>query len=66
MKVIELELKSGEWATFFISGNVTLSTFEGETRLDDGHHNNGGWRLADSYDEVKYRITKLFDLDGEI
>lgn len=67
MKVIavELQLITGKWATFFLSSGFAVyeRTLEDKTIcvLDDGIHGNGGWVLADSYDEIKYRLLRLFE-----
>jgi hypothetical protein len=67
MKVIavELQLITGQWATFFLSSGFAINerTIEGKTLcvLHEGNHNNGGWELADSYDEIKYRLLRLFE-----
>jgi hypothetical protein len=67
MKVIavELQLRHGQWATFFLSSGFVVHerTMEGKTIciLNEGNHNNGGWELADSYDEIKYRLLRLFE-----
>ena len=74
MKAIQLELRHGGWATFFLSSNFSLherrefkdnSTREIEmiAVLSDGNHNNGGWELADHYEEVHYRLLRLFDME---
>ena len=63
--VIELQLLSGEWATFNLTGNFVLIERKHQMRagerkdiciLDDGVHNNGGGELMDSYDDVKRRL----------
>jgi hypothetical protein len=72
MKAIELELRNEQWATFYLNTNFILHEREVNERdqmrkkiavLEDGTHRNGGWELADSYDEVKERLNKLFDLE---
>lgn len=76
MKAIELQLLTGKWATFFLNDNFTISERQKESGmkdgaphwinycvLDDGNHGNGGWELADEYDDVKNRLLHLFNKD---
>ena len=72
MKAIQLKLKHGGWATFFLSGNFSLHErreYKGNrdieivTVLNDGNHNNGGWELEDSFSEVNEQLCRLFNLE---
>jgi hypothetical protein len=69
MKAIELELITGKWAMFFLSSGFVINERIKEGKaicvLHDNTHNNGGWELADNYDDVKSRLIKLFNMEGE-
>jgi hypothetical protein len=59
MKIIELtSARTGLKIAFFVTGNITVAEIkeEGKTLLNDGNHNNGGWMVKESYEEV---IKKL-------
>lgn len=65
MKAIELQLITGNWVTFFLSSGFAVYERKLDEKticvLEDGNHGNGGWALADSYDEIKYRLLRLFE-----
>lgn len=54
---LELTLKSGAKATFFLSDFVLVNGSEG-TRIVDGIHNNGGWTVKESYTDILKMIEK--------
>jgi len=57
--VIVLTLESGRSITLHLIGNfAVLPNGTGSTILD-GVHNNGGWCVKESYDEVTERIILL-------
>ena len=60
MIAVELKLKYGTKCTFFLQGNVAVwEENEGKAAgLQDGNHNNGGWRLDERYDVVVEKIKK--------
>jgi FKBP-type peptidyl-prolyl cis-trans isomerase 2 len=51
MKVVKFTLTSGIEAAFFLGTNhfVVTQTADGEVRISDGNHNNGGWKLHPKY-----------------
>ena len=58
IKCVELELKySNEPIAIFLSGTLTVYTDkDGVVRVEDGHHNNGGWCVKGSYQDVVRKI----------
>ena len=71
MKAIQLELRNKQWATFFLNNSFSLherkreagdGKYQSIAVLEEGTHGNGGWELADSYDEVNERLLRLFDV----
>jgi hypothetical protein len=58
MYSVELTTTDGNKVTIFFSTNLTVvqskntNTKEPETCVMDGLHNNGGWHVKESYDNV--------------
>ena len=48
MKIFNLTLESGKKITVVLSGNATFS----DNRYQDGTHNNGGWPVKESREEI--------------
>lgn len=46
---IRFELDSGAFVTIFATNFCILECADGLIRLEDGIHNNGGWRLSKKY-----------------
>jgi len=46
---IRFELDSGAFVTMFLTNFCVLECLDGSLRIEDGIHNNGGWRLAKKY-----------------
>jgi hypothetical protein len=64
MKILILPLIGGSEATFFLNTNnlVVIDSKDKKTcTICDGIHNNGGWKIAKSYDEVVKEITRIFE-----
>ena len=60
--IIELTLEDKETGvpvTLHLTGNFSVTPTETGSVIDDGEHNNGGWRVRESYDEVTERIILL-------
>ena len=62
--IIELELEEEETGVpvmLHLTGNFAVVPTEtgGGSTILDGVHNNGGWRVRESYDEVTERIILL-------
>jgi hypothetical protein len=63
MYKVQLTLENDSKVTIYFANNLTVCTArnsnsrELETRVMDGNHNNGGWTVQESYDEV----IKLID-----
>jgi len=58
---IRFELDSGAFVTMFATNFCILETNDGLLRLEDGIHNNGGWRLA-----KKYSYQQVMDMINEV
>jgi len=68
MKSVELTLTSGSKATFFINGNVVIfeetskNYPEQKCAVQDGNHNNGGWKIMEDYQTVIELIKNSKDV----
>lgn len=63
MKHISLPITDGGEVTLFINGPISVYSSmkrPNECRVQDGNHNNGGWPIALSRQEVVKRIAALF------
>jgi len=64
MKYIEVELTSGRNLTIFFNNNIAVLDHKSKVRNEnyttvlDGLHNNGGWEVNESYEEVIEKIKK--------
>lgn len=57
IKSVEFDLTSGNKVTIFLSGTITVQTDrEGQVYVLDGLHNNCGWKVKGSYQEVVQKI----------
>ena len=52
MKTIELTLVSGSPVTFFVAHIKNIVDGGRTTTINDGTHNNGGWHVQETYNEV--------------
>jgi len=62
MKMLSLTLQgSGKRLTIVINGTIAIaeSTEKGHTTITDGTHNNGGWEVKESYEEIITQLEKL-------
>jgi hypothetical protein len=57
MIIIDLTLSSGNKHSFIINGNVSF----GDYSYQDGNHNNGGYKVKESREEIKAIITNAID-----
>jgi hypothetical protein len=58
---VEFETKQGGEVTIFFTDKVTVQKYRNSDGLDevcimDGMHNNGGWKVKGSYQEVVNKI----------
>jgi hypothetical protein len=63
MKYIQLTTRQGGKVTIFISSNANLAVCVGvakEVTVLDGLHNNGGWQVTESYEEVIAMIQAAY------
>jgi len=56
IRSVEFELVSGSLITIFLSGTITVLQSSGSVYVSDGHHNNGGWEVKGSYNDVVRKI----------
>jgi hypothetical protein len=54
--------------TFYINGNFTVSRSHNANRdgtydtvVNDGSHNNGGWSVQESPEDINWRIAKQLE-----
>ena len=59
MKLLELTLNSGDKITFLVNGTFSVRADEFGTKVQDGTHNNGGWPVQESYQEVIKKLKEL-------
>jgi len=52
MKMIDLTLEDGDIMTFCLSTNFVF----GDNYFQDGNHNNGGWKVVESREEIIEKI----------
>ena len=55
MKMITLTLADTKAKCNFVLGNANFTFYsdsDGVTRFQDGNHNNGGWTVLESVDEI--------------
>jgi hypothetical protein len=63
MKYVELFLVGGTRLGLFFNGNLSvLQTSEGRVKVEDGTHGNGGWDIADTYDNTVQKIFNAKDI----
>lgn len=57
---IRFKLESGAYLTMFTTNFCILECKDGTLRIEDGIHNNGGWRLDTdyTYEQVLSMIMK--------
>ena len=61
MRVVEFDLVSGSKVTIFFNTNIAIvHSDEGQVTVMDGRHNNGGWKVKGSYDEVVSKILNAY------
>jgi hypothetical protein len=61
MKVVELDLITGSQVTIFFNTNIAIHyNAEGQVIVMDGRHNNGGWKVKGSYDEVINKFLNAY------
>jgi len=65
MIIIEVTLKSGDKAIVGLNSNFVIHEENKGCRIVDGVHNNGGWHVKDSYEEVIEKIKKTIKNKGE-
>ena len=58
MIIIEVTLESGNKAIIGLNSNFVVYEKNKSCRIVDGVHNNGGWYVKDSYEEVIKKIKK--------
>ena len=63
MKIVSFNLLSGndmpgKAITFVVASNITIVETPNGTRIVDGNHNNGGWVVRQSYEEVVTAFTE--------
>ena len=46
---VRFKLDSGAFVTVFATNFCVLECKDGSLRIEDGTHNNGGWRLSNDY-----------------
>lgn len=51
--------------TLYLSTNFAVTTTGGTTRLIDGVHNNGGWHLDETQQEVEFEIEQWLAEEAE-
>lgn len=57
IRCVEFDLTSGNKVTIFLSGSITVQTdADGQVYVLDGLHNNGGWKVKGSYQDVVRKI----------
>ena len=63
MKLLELTLSNGNPTMFIIDGNFNVTKWDSESGvgcvINDGNHNNGGWKIKESYEDVIAKIKSL-------
>ncbi len=52
MKTIELTLVDGSKITFFVAHIKNIVSGWQLTTVNDGTHNNGGWKVQETYDDI--------------
>jgi hypothetical protein len=58
MKKVTFTLANDKPLTLFVgAGNLAVTLNGSYTRISDGVHNNGGWDVQESYDEVIARLS---------
>ena len=61
MKYVEFETESGGMVTIFFANSLTVQKYRNRDGVDeicvlDGLHNNGGWKVKGTYQEVVDKI----------
>jgi hypothetical protein len=66
MNKVEFSIGNDDKVTLYFSGNLNVSQYterkfnpdrlETAVRVDDGRHNNGGWRVNHTYEDVIAKI----------
>ena len=58
--------------TLYLSGNFTVTTSHNsssngvyETIVDDGVHNNGGWSVQETPEDINWEISKQLEKQNE-
>ena len=65
MKLLELTLSNGNPTMFIINGNFNVTKWNVDSDsnvgcvINDGNHNNGGWKIKESYEVVIAKIKSL-------
>mgnify|MGYP003349841545 CR=1 FL=1 len=58
MTKVQLTLKGGSPLTVYYNSNFAVNDTKEGVRLVDGLHNNGGWWLEGTYEEVIAKIDE--------
>ena len=58
MQTIELTLVSGAAVTFFVDHIKNIAAGGHSTTINDGTHNNGGWKVQETYADVMALIAQ--------
>jgi len=61
MRYAEFETVSGSKVRIFFTGNLTVQKYRNRDGIDevcvmDGLHNNGGWKVKDTYESAVDKI----------
>lgn len=48
----------GNPITLYLSTNFSVSTYNNETRVMDGVHNNGGWLVRETQQEIQFEVEQ--------
>ena len=44
--------------TLYLSSNFAVHTIEGTTCIVDGVHNNGGWKVEETQQDIEFEIER--------
>ena len=66
MRAVELTLYNGSKTTFICNSNVNICEAQDEYGkykciVNDGNHNNGGWKIKESYETVVSKFISAME-----
>lgn len=59
------KIGSGVPLTLYLSSNFAVTTIDGTTYIMDGVHNNGGWKVKETQQEIEFEIEQWLAEEAE-